>query len=42
MESLTDCQANRTRVGVKTVRMDTAGPDMNHSQSIKPTGPEWE
>ena len=28
MKSLTDCQANRTRVGVRTVRRDTAGPGM--------------
>ena len=28
MESLTYCQANRTRVGVRTVRRDTAGPGM--------------
>ena len=28
MESLTSCQANRTRVGVRTVRRDTAGPGM--------------
>ena len=26
MESLTNCQANRTRVGVRTVRRDTAEP----------------
>ena len=28
MESLTFCQANRTRVGVRIVRRDTTGPDM--------------
>ena len=41
MESLTYCQANRTRVGVRTVRRDTARPAMNHSLPVKPTGPEW-
>ena len=28
MKSLTACQANRTRVGVRTVRRVTAGPVM--------------
>ena len=28
MESLTHCQANRIRVGVRIVRRDTAGPGM--------------
>ena len=28
MESLTACQANRMRVGVRTVRRNTAGPSM--------------
>ena len=28
MESLTSCQAKRTRVGVRTVRRNTAGPGM--------------
>ena len=28
MESLTNCQDNRTRVAVRTVRRDTAGPGM--------------
>ena len=28
MESLTRCQANRTRVSVRTVRRDTAGSGM--------------
>ena len=28
MESLTSCQANRTRVAVRTVRRDTVGPGM--------------
>ena len=28
MESLTSCQANRTRVAVRMVRRDTAGPGM--------------
>ena len=28
MESLTACQAHRTRVGVRTVTRDTAGPGM--------------
>ena len=40
MASLTRYQANRTRVpGVRTVRRDLA---WNHSQSVKPTGPECE
>ena len=28
MESLTNCQANRTKVAMRTVRRDTAGPGM--------------
>ena len=28
MKSLTDCQGNKTRVGTRTVRRDTAGPGM--------------
>ena len=28
MESPTHCQANRTRVAVRTLRRDTAGPGM--------------
>ena len=28
MESLTNCQAKRTRVAVRTVRRDTVGPAM--------------
>ena len=28
MDLLTSCQANRTRVAVKTVRRETAGPGM--------------
>ena len=28
MESLTPCQANRTKVAMRTVRRDTAGPAM--------------
>ena len=42
MESLTPYQANRARVEVRMVRRDTAEPAMDNSQSIEPTGPEWE
>ena len=44
MESLTCYQANRTRVEVRTVRRNTAGPDSywNYSLAVKTTGPEWQ
>ena len=40
MKSLTwTCQANRIRVGVRTIRMDTTGPTSNHSLPMKQTNP---
>ena len=42
MESLTAYQANQTRVEVGTVRRAQLDLALwNHSQPIKPTGPEW-
>ena len=34
-ESLTSCQTNRTRLQVRTVRRDTAGPDMESLTSYQ-------
>ena len=42
MESLTSYQANQTRVEVGTVRRAQLDLALwNHSQPIKPIGPEW-
>jgi len=35
MKSLTNCQGNRTRVGVKTVRRHPAGPAMKSLTSCQ-------
>ena len=42
MKSLTPCQANRTRVAVRKVRTTQLNLAWNHSQTVKPTGPEWQ
>ena len=36
MESLTNCQANRTRVAMRTVKRDTAGPGMKSLTYCQP------
>ena len=44
MESLTPCQVNRTRVAVRTVRLEGTQLDIawNDPQTVKPTGSKWQ
>ena len=41
-ESLTFCQANETRVAVRTVRRTQLDLPWNHSLSVKQIGSEWQ
>ena len=42
VESLTNCQVNRTRMGVKTVRRDTGGPGIESLTCCQPIRPDEE
>ena len=42
MESLTCYQANRTRVGVRKVRRDLAGPNMESHTFCQTNRTKWE